>query len=330
MRKQTATNTLRYTFALALVLLFGVGCLSPDPGQDTPVVPTAEATDTLAPTAVPATPTEAPTVTPTTPPSATPTIAPSTTPEPTATPQSEVTYRVVYVAPDDELNVRQEEGASAQVTGALSPAADAVSVVGQGRPSNGNVWLPIETGEISGWVNSLYLTEAVPPERFCQAEAPREVLDRLQEALAAQDTDRLLQILNANRGLRIRTHWWNPEVWLRNQALAPLFTGQTSYEWGIEDGSGRPITGSFAETILPLLQEDLLGAEEMACNEIIHGPTAGLVTLPDEYEGINYYSLHRPPAPDAIEFDWGTWVVGIEQWQGEYAIAFLVHYAYEI
>ena len=87
--------------------------------------------------------------------------------------------------------------------------------------------------------------------------------------------------------------------------------------------------GSFAKVILPMLQKDLLGASETACNEILSGATAGLVQLPEGYEALNFYSLYRP-ATDEIEFDWGTWVVGIEQWNGRYYLGYLVHFAWEI
>jgi hypothetical protein len=79
-----------------------------------------------------------------------------------------------------------------------------------------------------------------------------------------------------------------------------------------------------------MLERDLLPATETGCNEILHGGTAGLVQLPDSFAGINYYSFYRPAGPDEVEMDWGTWVAGVERWQGSYQIAFLVHFAWEI
>jgi hypothetical protein len=81
---------------------------------------------------------------------------------------------------------------------------------------------------------------------------------------------------------------------------------------------------------VPLLDENLLGASETSCGDILHGGTAGLVQLPPSYEGLNYVSFYRPPAPGEIEFDWGSWAVGIERWHGEYRLSFLVHYEWEI
>ena len=95
------------------------------------------------------------------------------------------------------------------------------------------------------------------------------------------------------------------------------------------DGSGLPITGSFAEVIYPLLQRDLVGGSSTGCDVILGGPTTGLLKLPDPYQGIHHISVYRE-GQDEMQFDWGTWAVGIEQWQGSTYLSFMVHYAYEI
>ena len=91
----------------------------------------------------------------------------------------------------------------------------------------------------------------------------------------------------------------------------------------------RSIVGPFSERILPDLEEDLLPASERACNEILHGSTAGFVQLPEEYEAVNFYSLYRPAPEDGIEFDWGSWVAGVEQVDNRYVVTFLVPFAWE-
>lgn len=292
--------------------------------------PTAIATDTPIPTE-----TTAPTATFTPSPTSPPPTATATTPSvaatrPTPAPDSDAPLQVVYVDPDDVLNVRESAGANAEIRGTLAPGGSAQLADGEGQMANDHLWLPISDGETSGWVNSLFLTEQVPSQDFCQADEPVELVTSLQEAVAAREDSELMPLLSSQRGLRLRTSWWNPEVRLAEEGLQDLFSQGQGFEWGHEDGSGRPIEGSFQEVILPLLEQDLVGATDIACNEILHGNTAGLVQLPPEYEGINFYSVHRAPAPDDIGFDWGTWVVGIERWQGQYHIAFLVHYAYEI
>ena len=314
--------------SLSLLLLVACGGVAGDQPTLSPP-PTTNAQEAVQATEPPPTPTLLPTDT-AAPPSPTVTPEPSPTPSPSSTPQMEASYRVVYVAPDDELNVRQEAGVESEVMGTLSPQATDLDLAGAGRMNDGSLWVPLPLDGSQGWVNSLFLTESVPAETFCQAEEPQELLEQLQEAIEDEDAESLQGAVDVQRGLHVRTTWWNPEVWLRGSELDALFSSSEEYDWGVEDGSGRPIEGTFSEVILPLLQEDLLGAEEIACNEILHGGTAGLVQLPEEYEGINYYSLHRPPGPGEVEMDWGTWVVGIEKWQDAYSITFLVHVRWEI
>ncbi|HSM56668.1 MAG TPA: SH3 domain-containing protein [Candidatus Sulfomarinibacteraceae bacterium] len=292
--------------------------------------PTPQASDTPMPTAT-AAPTDTPIPSPTSPPpTATATTSPAAATRPTPAPESDAPLQVVYVEPDDVLNVREGAGVDAEIRGALPPGSSARVEEWEGQMANDHLWLPISDGETSGWVNSLFLTEQISSQEFCQADEPLDLVTSLQEAVAAREGDELMPLLSTQRGLRVRTSWWNPEVRLAGDGLQNLFSQSQGFDWGHEDGSGRPIEGSFQDVILPLLEQDLLGATDIACNEILHGNTAGLVQLPPEYEGINFYSVHRAPAPDDIGFDWGTWVVGIERWQGEYHIAFLVHYAYEI
>ena len=129
----------------------------------------------------------------------------------------------------------------------------------------------------------------------------------------------------------IRTGPTRPCVF-RVRQLEELFTADTSYDWGMEPGSGLEITGSFADVVLPRLTRDLLPAGELGCNEIIHGGTPGLVIIPDVYEGINFFSFYRPDKEGSATYplDWGTWVVGVEEWAGRYVISYLVHYRWEI
>jgi hypothetical protein len=152
----------------------------------------------------------------------------------------------------------------------------------------------------------------------------------LKTAVTNQDGNLLAQLVHPERGLRIHHTWWNPEIYLSNAEVQAIFSSPVSHDWGIEDGSGNPIVGPFSQEILPLLQEDLLPAAETACDEILHGGTAGIVRLPDGYEQAHFISRHRPGTEEFSGMDWGTWVVGIDRWQGSYYLSFLVHFAWEI
>jgi hypothetical protein len=54
-----------------------------------------------------------------------------------------------------------------------------------------------------------------------------------------------------------------------------------------------------------------------------------MVQLPDAYSTVNYFSTFRP-GEVVGGFDWGSWAIGIEKWQGSYNLSFLVHYGYEV
>ncbi len=247
-------------------------------------------------------------------------------PTPTASP---VTYRVAYVTSDDTLNVRSGPGVDFDVVGELAPQATGVEITGSGNLVAGSTWVPITNGRVTGWVNGRFLTTAVSQAEFCEDEAVVALVADLQTAVTNRDNALLAQLIHPERGLRIHTYWWNPGVLVDGEERERLFTSRASYDWGIEDGSGFPIVGSFADVILPDLERDLLPATERGCHEILHGATAGLVQLPDGYEQAPYVSLYRP-ASDEGGFDWGAWVLGVEWWNGRYYLSYLVHFQWEI
>jgi len=264
----------------------------------------------------------------------TPTLAPTEDVEPaTAVPtvdiDIEVTYRVIHVDENDILNVRSGPGIENGVVASLEPGSGGVRIVGFGQIVGDSTWVPINVNETSSWVNSRFLTEEIPSDEFCNDPETAALLDQLKTAIQNRDGEALAAISNPERGLRFRRYWWSEGVRFENQQINNLFNLTQSYFWGVADGSGEDINGSFSEIMLPLLERDLLEATEIGCNEILSGGTAGIIQPPPRYEGANYYSLYRPASPEQ-ELDWGSWVIGIERWQGTYFVSFLVHYQWEI
>lgn len=326
----------------------------PTPVNGTAVVPT------IAPTAAVDLPTiaataNAPTATPTEPqPSATlpppptvapplptgttgpqPTAAPTTAP-PTATPVATINpttgsaYRVAFVAADDVLNVRRRPDPDSAVVAQLLPGTTGIRVIDEGRTlRGGSLWLPVETAAGDGWVNSRFLTEDVSHEAFCADTAVTDLLSQLEEGITERDGRLMRELVHPDRGLRVRLNWWNPEVVFAGEDVQTIFRAQKRYDWGTEDGSGNPIRGSFSDVALPRLERDLVAATDWRCDEGVFGPTAGMTILPEGYETVRFYSAHRA-APADQEFDWGTWLVGIERWEGRYYVSYLVHYRWEI
>ncbi len=320
--------------SLFLILILALAACSPAEGEPTAelIIPTAivAVQEDVQQEQPPATPTAdlpaPPTLLPTPVPSAEPAAQETATAVPTPTPH----YRVAFVASDDTLNVRSGPGINNGVVGELAPNADGVQITGEGEIVAGSTWTPITAGSLSGWVNGRFLTGSLESETFCQDEAVLDLLVDLETAVTNQDSSLLAQLIHPERGLRIHHAWWNPEVRLTYDEVSEIFTSTAVYDWGIEDGSGSPIVGPFSQEILPLLQEDLLLADDTACDEILHGGTAGIVRLPDGYDAVHYYAFFRPGTDEFAGMNWGSWVVGIEQWQGTYYVSYLVHYQWEI
>lgn len=239
-------------------------------------------------------------------------------------------FRVAFVEEDDVLNIRSGPGVDNRITGEIDSSEDDIKLLDGERWVEDSLWVKVEVDESSGWVNSQYLTEDIDEDRFCEDRESRQVAQAFVEVIRDRDGESLAELVAEGRGLRIRRHWWNPEVFVSQKDLAGIFTSSEQYDWGRADGTGNDITGSFRMVVLPILDKNLLQATETGCNEILHGGTAGLVKLPQSYEGINLYSFFRPPPKDGIEMDWGTWVVGIEKWHGEYRLSHLIHYEWEI
>lgn len=238
----------------------------------------------------------------------------------------QTTYAVVFVEPNDVLNVRSGPGVNFGIVGTVPPDARDVQMSGAGQLVSGSTWVPVQRGALTGWVNSRFLTQFVPGDAFCGDTAVLQLLDRLATAVANQDDALLAQLIHPERGLRVRLLWYERETWLDNQ---DLLSDATRYDWGAAAGSGEAIVGTPAEILLPRLQADLLAATEQACNEILQGGTAGLIVLPDAYQALNYYAFHRPGTEEFAGLNWGTWVAGVEFWQGQYYLSTLVHYQWE-
>jgi hypothetical protein len=303
---------------------------TPEPTLALPTQPPA--LESIATETAPPDPTAVPSSTAT----AASTAVPTNTPTPTAVPpintpiantsNQPASYAVIFVEPNDTLNVRSGPGVGFGILGTLPPAATDIQITGSGQLITGSTWVPIRRGGLTGWVNSRFLTQVVSDEAFCDEPAVLQLLDKLETAVANQDDAIFAQLIHPERGLRVRLLWYEAETQLDNQGL---LNDATSYAWGAAAGSGEAIIGTPAQILLPQLQADFLAATETACNEILHGGTAGFVVLPDSYALINYYSFYRPGSDEFAGLNWGTWVVGLELWQGQYYLSTLVHYQWE-
>ncbi len=247
------------------------------------------------------------------------------TPESATLTERKPIYQVSFVDSNDTLNVRSGPGVGYEIVGELAPDAVGVELTGLEQFIDTSTWVSVQKNGVAGWVNSRFLSEQTDSQMFCQNEEVKVLLAELETAVRNRDSNHFARLAHPERGLQMHLDWWNPKIRLNGDQLSQIFTNEVSYAWGIADGSGNTINGTFREIVLPLFDRDLLATTELACNDIPHGGTAGYVRLPDGYDPINHFAHYRPG-----EFEWGTWVVGVEQWQGEWYLSYFVHYDREI
>lgn len=241
-----------------------------------------------------------------------------------------VVYRVAFVTEDDVLNVRTGPGVDNDIIGTLPPDEAGITITGPAVQVGQSLWVPIHHSSLAGWVNRGFLTEQVVSREFCRDVRVFALIANLKTAVEERDGAVLSALIRPERGLRVRLNRWNTEVHLSADEVANLFTDSTVRGWGSGQGSGLPIEGTAVDVLLPLIERDLLPDRLLACDQVLGGPTTGLLILPPEYNAIHFYSIYRPASVAQNEFDWGAWAVGIEYWYDQPYLSYLVHYVWEI
>jgi hypothetical protein len=240
-------------------------------------------------------------------------------------------YAVAWVKGDATLAVRQPAGTSGSMIDELSSDQRGIQLTGNSTLLGSSLWVEIlRPGGGSGWVNSWNLTEAVSASDFCADPRVNVLIDRARTAIEDRDGAALAKLINPRRGLVVRLDWWNPDVVIPYATAADLLSSPTTIEWGIEQESGKPVEGTFRETILPGLDDVLESDPTVSCDSLNAGRTARSVQWPNELTNINFYSFFRPPNVPGNELSWRTWALGVEYVGGEPFLSLLVQYRAEI
>jgi hypothetical protein len=218
--------------------------LTPMPTGTAVVIPSPSATATV-------------TIEPTMAPSATSTASPvpvlpsPTEPAPPVEP-SLGRFAVVDVASDDMLNIRVRPGANQAIVGTIPYYGQGVEVYAGGQEIGGSWWVPVQYGEVQGWVNSEYLARQVgSTSDAVAARAARVIL-----ALKDRDWAEVASLVHPVKGVT-----FSPYTYVRPLQGAPgeadlvfsatqlqaLWSDPAVYHWGTYDGSGEPIDLTFRE-----------------------------------------------------------------------------------
>jgi hypothetical protein len=260
---------------------------------------------------------------PTSAPLLTPTITPTITPPQGSTLMGP--YAVVNVAPNDVLNVRLSAGSSQPVVGSIPYNSVSIMRTGQTVNAEGGTWVEIQnpSGGL-GWVNSFYLTEYVPHADFCADSRVTALIDQLKGSVNQSNGDMLAGIVSPTHGLNVNLWAYASPNNFNTSTAGTIFTSADSYNWG-GGPSGTPDVGTFSQVIQPRLQE-VFNAPNMEtyCDSLTD---VFPLSNPWPYTNVRYYNLYKPAT--AQQFDFRTWLVGVEYVNGQPYLHSLVSIVWE-
>jgi len=245
-----------------------------------------------------------------------------------------LTYSVAFLADGEILNVRSGPGVTYDIIDSLESNTHQIHTTGNKEQVDDIPWVEINLDTGTGWVSGAFLTEEKTSVEVCDDPQVGELLDAFTQAVRSRDGEALSNLVSPVHGLIIQHNLWNPAISLQApDDIRSLFTSDIEVDWGIQDGSGEPIVGTFNEKILPRLEDVVLQNHSRHCNTLERGvstgSTTGYVYWPYDYSAFNYIALFRP-APAEQELDWRTWVAGIEYVDGQPYIVVLVQFYWEI
>ena len=162
------------------------------------------------------------------------------------------------------------------------------------------------------------------------SNSDRELLslaDKIIQALKNRNLPTISASAHPDKGIRFTPYAnVNPEkdlVFKSNQ-LADLFDENTSYLWGIYDGSGLPINLIFADYYRKFIYDKDYATGEKAVNKLLgQGNTlSNITTVYPDGHFVEYYIAGKDKN---AEMDWGSLRLVFEKKQGKWFLVGFVH-----
>jgi hypothetical protein len=245
---------------------------------------------------------------------------------------SDVELTLFNVPPEVTMPLLSES-ATGEIIAHLPADTHGIFFTGDLEEINGSVWLNVTIADQQGWLPAANVSEYLASDEFCADVGARVLIADLMAAIVLEDSVALGTLTSPIHGLYLRHNWWNDQLWIPPGRVPELFEDDTVLDWGIADGSGEPIHGTFSDVLLPGLQEVFAAQNQsLVCDDLDNatGPTTGYTIVSPGYENINYYVVYRPAVADQNEFDWRSFAIGIEYVNGTPYVLFVIMYRWEI
>lgn len=218
-------------------------------------------------------------------------------------------YAVVLVSPGDVLNIRAGPGVDYRVVASFPPTFTAVIRTGPSARVEGAIWVEVQTPTGgTGWVNSHYLTEYVPPSNTCDQKV-LDLMSKFERAVLNSDGVALQNLVSPRHGLDVWLYRSGRPINFDVEHARWVFDSTFVHNWGAHPASGMDIKGSFHEVVAPDLRKVFEVTHTTTCNDIT--VPGWEVTWPEEYANINVVKVLKPASPN-VDLDWRIWLVGVE------------------
>jgi len=227
--------------------------------------------------------------------------------------------RVVLVADDDVLNVREDPGVEAPIVGMLVPGV-IVAKTGLSQVVGSSVWDQVATPLGNGWVNGRFLGAVVTATAFADDSRVTDLLDEFAGVIASNGD--LRQVVS-RRGLYVSHNSYPIRFSLAE--LDGILTDPTTYKWPSNALGPDQLDELPSRTFAEAITDSFLSAyddtdTQLTSNEPIAGGNGRLdeYAIPFEFAGFNYVGVYDPG--DNEEYgglDWSTWYVSIDYEDGD-------------
>jgi spore germination protein GerM len=227
--------------------------------------------------------------------------------------------KVVLVAANDVLNVREDAGTSAAVVGTLAPGV-IVEKTGAQKVVGSSIWEQIVTPLGDHWVNGRFLGAVVSAAYFAADARIGVLLDEFASIISNQGD--LRQVIS-QRGLYVSYN--APPIRFSPDDLDGILTDATTYKWPSNALGPDQLDEVPARTFAEAITDSFLSAyddpdTQLSWNDPIAGGNGRLPgnAIPFEFAGFNYVGVYDPgDDPQYGGLDWTTWYVSIDYEGGD-------------